>query len=49
MEVLILQIYAVQHQQHLKVAVPSTNYSQAVLRGEDPVLEEENTVTWPTG
>lgn len=26
------------------VAVPSTNYSQAVLRGEDPVLEEENTV-----
>ena len=38
-----------QHQQHLKVAVPSTNYSQAVLRGEDPVLEEENTVTWPTG
>jgi hypothetical protein len=29
--------------------VPSTNYSQAVLRGEDPVLEEENTVTWPTG
>lgn len=26
---------------------PSTNYSQGVLRGEDPILEPENIVTCP--